>query len=239
MDIGRPGYAPATMLKIYIYGYLNRIPSSRRLERECQRNLELIWLTGKLAPDFKTIADFRKENGKAIAAVCRAFVELCRKLNFRSWVLRMPTRIRTAAPRSIIARDGPEITGFSFGLALDQARGNVFRRRTASSRSSAVRSGAHAAARVRRRRIRPNGRGARAPFGRHAHAPRGKTSRMSYDSSWLQSLKSWSLRQTRSGSKNVTQWDSYARLGWRFRNAGLSRQQLLFDLLINRFAWCE
>ena len=58
---GRPGYHPATMLKIYVYGYLNRIPSSRRLERECQRNIELIWLTGQLAPDFKTIADFRKQ----------------------------------------------------------------------------------------------------------------------------------------------------------------------------------
>jgi transposase len=78
---GRPGYHPGTMLKIYIYGYLNRIPSSRRLERECQRNIELIWLTGKLAPDHKTIADFRKDNGKAIREVCRAFVLLCRQLN--------------------------------------------------------------------------------------------------------------------------------------------------------------
>ena len=63
---GRPAYHPAALLKIYIYGYLNRIPSSRRLEREAQRNLELIWLTGRLAPDFKTIADFRKDNGGAI-----------------------------------------------------------------------------------------------------------------------------------------------------------------------------
>jgi transposase len=83
-DIGRPGYAPASMLKIYIYGYLNRIPSSRRLERECQRNIELIWLTGKLAPDFKTIADFRRDNGKAIREACRAFVALCRDLNLLS-----------------------------------------------------------------------------------------------------------------------------------------------------------
>lgn len=59
---GRPGYHPATLLKIHIYGYLNRVPSSRRLEREAQRNLELIWLTGRCAPDFKTIADFRKDN---------------------------------------------------------------------------------------------------------------------------------------------------------------------------------
>ena len=84
LDVGRPGYAPATMLKIYIYGYLNRVPSSRRLERECQRNIELIWLTGRLAPDFKTIADFRKDNGKAIGETCRAFVALCRKLNLLS-----------------------------------------------------------------------------------------------------------------------------------------------------------
>src|SRR5258705_9546136 len=72
------------MLKIYIYGHLNRVPSSRRLERECQRNVELIWLTGHLAPDFKTVADFRKDNGKAIREVCREFVALCRKLDLLS-----------------------------------------------------------------------------------------------------------------------------------------------------------
>ena len=65
LDLGRPGYDPRTMLKLYIYGYLNRVPSSRRLERECQRNIEVIWLTGQLTPDFKTIADFRKDNGKS------------------------------------------------------------------------------------------------------------------------------------------------------------------------------
>ena len=69
------------MLKIYIYGYLNRVQSSRRLERESQRNVELIWLTQRLAPDFKTLADFRKDNGKAIRRVCREFVLLCRKLD--------------------------------------------------------------------------------------------------------------------------------------------------------------
>ena len=84
LEKGRPSYHPATLLKIYIYGYLNRIPSSRRLERECQRNIELVWLTGQLAPDFKTIADFRKDNGKAICEVCRAFVVLCRKLDLLS-----------------------------------------------------------------------------------------------------------------------------------------------------------
>jgi len=84
LDIGRPGYDPRIMLKLYIYGYLNRVPSSRRLERECQRNIEVIWLTGQLTPDFKTIADFRKDNGKAIREVCRAFVALCRKLDLLS-----------------------------------------------------------------------------------------------------------------------------------------------------------
>jgi transposase len=81
---GRPSYNPATMLKIYIYGYLNRVQSSRRLERETHRNVELIWLTGRLAPDFKTIADFRKDNGPAIRHVCREFVVLCRSLNLFS-----------------------------------------------------------------------------------------------------------------------------------------------------------
>jgi len=81
---GRPSYHPGVMLKIYIYGYLNRIPSSRRLERECQRNVELMWLTGRLAPDFKTIADFRRDNGPAIRNVCRRFVELCRGLTLLS-----------------------------------------------------------------------------------------------------------------------------------------------------------
>jgi transposase len=77
---GRPAYHPSTLLKIYLYGYLNRLQSSRRLEREAQRNIELMWLVGRLAPDFKTIADFRKDNGAAIQAVCRQFVELCRHL---------------------------------------------------------------------------------------------------------------------------------------------------------------
>jgi len=81
---GRPGYHPKTMLKLYVYGYLNRIQSSRRLEREAQRNVELMWLLGRLAPDFKTIADFRKDNGEAIRLVCREFVVLCRKLNLLS-----------------------------------------------------------------------------------------------------------------------------------------------------------
>jgi len=78
---GRPSYHPAVLLKLYIYGYLNRVQSSRRLERETQRNVELMWLLNRLTPDFKTIADFRKDNGPAIRSVCREFVLLCRRLN--------------------------------------------------------------------------------------------------------------------------------------------------------------
>src|SRR4029453_16784548 len=78
---GRPAYHPGVLLKIYIYGYLNRIASSRRLEREAQRNVELMWLTGRLAPDFKTIADFRHDNGDGIRATCRRFIDLCRRLD--------------------------------------------------------------------------------------------------------------------------------------------------------------
>ena len=85
---GRPGYHPATLLKIYIYGYLNRIQSSRRLERETQRNVELIWLTGRLTPDFKTIADFRKDNAKAIGKSSTATKSL------RNRRLDPPVRIR-------------------------------------------------------------------------------------------------------------------------------------------------
>jgi transposase len=81
---GRPAYHPADVLKIYIYGYLNRIQSSRRLEREAQRNVELMWLTRRLTPDFKTIANFRKDNGKAIRNVCRQFIVLCQQLDLFS-----------------------------------------------------------------------------------------------------------------------------------------------------------
>ena len=78
---GRPGYAPGDLLKLYIYGYLNRVRSSRRLEAECHRNIEVIWLLRTLKPDFKTIADFRADNRKAFRAVFRRFVVLCRELN--------------------------------------------------------------------------------------------------------------------------------------------------------------
>ena len=77
---GRPSYHPSLLLKLYIYGYLSRVQSSRRLEREAGRNVEVMWLTGRLAPDHKTIADFRKDNGPAIRKVCARFVALCREL---------------------------------------------------------------------------------------------------------------------------------------------------------------
>jgi transposase len=74
-DTGRPGYHPRMMLKLYVYGYLNRVQSSRRLEREAQRNVELMWLTGRLAPDFKTIANFRKDNAPGVRCICDAVQE--------------------------------------------------------------------------------------------------------------------------------------------------------------------
>src|ERR1700724_3242099 len=92
---GRPAYHPSTLLKIYLYGYLNRIQSSRRLEREAHRNIELMWLTGRLMPDFKTIADFRKDNDAAIRAVCSQFVALCRQFNLFT--------------RTIVAIDGSKL----------------------------------------------------------------------------------------------------------------------------------
>lgn len=81
---GRPSYDPGDLLKLYLYGYFQRIRSSRRLETECQRNVEVMWLLGRLAPDFKTIADFRKDNGQAFSATCRAFVQFCRKVGLIS-----------------------------------------------------------------------------------------------------------------------------------------------------------
>lgn len=77
---GRPSYHPSVLLKLYIYGYLNRVQSSRRLEREAGRNVEVMWLLGRLAPDHKTIADFRKDSGLAPRKVCARFVELCREM---------------------------------------------------------------------------------------------------------------------------------------------------------------
>ncbi len=107
---GRPSYHPSVLLKIYIYGYLNRIQSSRRLERETQRNVELMWLTGRLTPDFKTIADFRRDNGRAIRNVCRQFIALCRKLDLFS--------------QSIIAIDGSKFKAVN-GRDRNFTRGKV------------------------------------------------------------------------------------------------------------------
>jgi len=81
---GRPSYHPSVLLKLYIYGYLNRVQSSRRLEREAGRNVEVMWLTGRLVPDHKTIADFRKDNGRAIRKVCTHFIALCREMSLLS-----------------------------------------------------------------------------------------------------------------------------------------------------------
>src|ERR1700730_10111150 len=87
MATGRPSYHPSMLLKLYIYGYLNRVPSSRRLEREAGRNVELMWLTGKLVPDHKTIASFRKDHGVALQAACAQFVVLCRQIGLFSHAL--------------------------------------------------------------------------------------------------------------------------------------------------------
>lgn len=84
---GRPGYHPGDMMKLYLYGYLNRVRSSRRLEAETTRNLQPIWLLRGLRPDFKTIADFRRDNRSAFKAVFRAFVVLCRKLDLFGYEL--------------------------------------------------------------------------------------------------------------------------------------------------------
>lgn len=110
---GRPGYHPGVLLKLYIYGYLNRIQSSRRLEREALRNVELMWLTGRLAPDFKTIADFRHNNALGIRNVCRRFVGLCRELKLFSQAIvaidgskfkAVNSRDRNVTPAKIEAR---------------------------------------------------------------------------------------------------------------------------------------
>ena len=94
---GRPSYHPSVLLKLYIYGYLNRVQSSRRLEREAGRNVEVMWLTGRLAPDHKTIADFRKDNGLALRKVCGRFVELCREMGLLKTFSRRLASPSTAA----------------------------------------------------------------------------------------------------------------------------------------------
>ena len=120
---GRPGYQPATMLKIYVYGYLNRIHSSRRLERESHRNVELIWLTGRLMPDFKTIADFRKDNRKAIRCVCVEFVGLCRELELFSATL---VAIDGSKFKAVNSRD-KNFTRKSVKLRIKKTQANIDR----------------------------------------------------------------------------------------------------------------
>jgi transposase len=104
-DTGRPPYDPADLLKLYLYGYLHQIRSSRRLERKCRRNVELMWLLHQLAPDFKTIADFRKDNGSAVVSVCREFVRFCRSVGLVAGELVAidGSKFRSvASPRSVL-----------------------------------------------------------------------------------------------------------------------------------------
>ena len=129
---GRPAYHPATLLKIYLYGYLNRIQSSRRLERESQRNIELMWLTGRLMPDFKTIADFRRDSGPAIRAACAQFVVLCHQgLQRQMQSLREIGKQVEAAPDKLVSLTDPDarsmatsgkgtgIVGYNVQIAVD------------------------------------------------------------------------------------------------------------------------
>ncbi len=122
-DTGRPGYLPATMLKIYIYGYLNRIQSSRRLERESHRNVELIWLTGRLMPSFKSIADFRKDNRQAIRRVCTEFVGVCRELELFSATL---VAIDGSKFKAVNSRD-KNFTRKSVKRRLERTQANIDR----------------------------------------------------------------------------------------------------------------
>ena len=111
---GRPSYHPAVLLKLYIYGYLNRVQSSRRLEREALHNIEVMWLTGRLVPDHKTIADFRRDNGGAIKQVCVRFIELCPKKIPTQFIYGMCFRLSLAFTLELVERsiglEGNEIS---------------------------------------------------------------------------------------------------------------------------------
>ena len=120
---GRPGYQPAVMLKIYIYGYLNRIHSSRRLERESHRNVELIWLTGRLMPCFKSIADFRKDNRQAIRRVCLEFIGVCQELELFSATL---VAIDGSKFKAVNSRD-KNFTRKSVKLRIKKTKANIDR----------------------------------------------------------------------------------------------------------------
>ena len=129
---GRPSYHPLTLLKIYLYGYLNRVQSSRRLERETQRNIELMWLTGRLAPDFKTIADFRRDNGEAIRAVCSQFVVLCRQLGLFT---RAVVAIDGSKFKAVNNRD-KNFTVAKLGKRIEQVEASIVRYLAALDRAN-------------------------------------------------------------------------------------------------------
>jgi transposase len=128
---GRPGYHPAVLLKLYIYGYLNAIASSRRLEREAGRNVELMWLTGRLAPDHKTIADFRKDHGPAIQKACAQFVVLCRQLGLFSKSL---VAIDGSKFKAVNSRDN-NFTVNKVAKRIEQAEVHIARYLTALERA--------------------------------------------------------------------------------------------------------
>jgi transposase len=128
---GRPGYHPAVLLKLYIYGYLNAVPSSRRLEREAGRNVELMWLTERLAPDHKTIADFRKDHGPAIQQACAQFVMLCRELGLFSKAI---VAIDGSKFKAVNSRDN-NFTANKVEKRIEQAEVHIARYLTALERA--------------------------------------------------------------------------------------------------------
>jgi transposase len=128
---GRPGYHPAVLLKLYIYGYLNAVPSSRRLEREAGRNVELMWLTERLAPDHKTIADFRKDHGLAIQQVCAQFVMLCRELGLFSKAI---VAVDGSKFKAVNSRDN-NFTANKVEKRIEQAEAHIARYLTALERA--------------------------------------------------------------------------------------------------------
>src|SRR5213080_3403894 len=152
---GRPSYHPAALLKLYIYGYLNRVHSSRRLEREAGRNVEVMWLLARLAPDHKTIADFRKDNGPGIKKVCARFIEVCRKMGL----------LATAS----VAIDGSKFKAVN-NRDKNFTRGKVERRRTQLEESPQRPYQAMGA----RGRSRTRSGAARQESKSHAHTPRDR-----------------------------------------------------------------
>jgi transposase len=128
---GRPSYHPSILLKLYVYGYLNAIPSSRRLEREAGRNVELMWLTGRLAPDHKTIADFRKDHSRAIQQTCAQFISLCRELGLFSKAI---VALDGSKFKAVNSRDN-NFTVNKVAKRIEQAEINIARYLTALERA--------------------------------------------------------------------------------------------------------